>query len=129
LITFSLSSFVPLFFTASSLSLRLVHLGGTIIIWKSSRFSGQVIAQNSYAMSVEFVSSYSGAVWVLTNIYAPCTSKGKIEFLNWLHDFELPEGTDWLLVGDFNLIRRPSDRNKPGGIFRRCSCLIKSLVI
>jgi hypothetical protein len=22
---------------------------------------------------------------------------------------------DWLLVGDFNLIRRPSDRNKPKG--------------
>jgi exonuclease III len=33
--------------------------GGTIIIWKSGRFSGQVISQNEYAMSVEFVSMLS----------------------------------------------------------------------
>jgi hypothetical protein len=38
-----------------------------------------------------------------------------MDFLNWLHDFDLLGGTDWLLVGDFNLIRRPSDRNKLGG--------------
>jgi hypothetical protein len=51
------------------------------------------------------VSTYSRAVWVLTNIYAPCTTYGKIEFLNGLHDFDMPEDVDWLLVGDFNLIR------------------------
>jgi hypothetical protein len=49
---------------------------------------------------------------MLTNIYAPCTPDEKLEFLNWLHDFELSEGTDWLLVGDFNLIGWPSDRNR-----------------
>jgi hypothetical protein len=59
---------------------------GTIIIWKSGRFSGQVISQNEYAMSVEFVSMISGAVWVLTNVYALCIAEGKVEFLNWLHD-------------------------------------------
>jgi hypothetical protein len=66
-------------------------------------------------MSVEFVSTISGEVWVLTNVYAPCTTEGKDDFLNWLHDFVLPDDTDWLLVGDFNLIHRPSDKNKPGG--------------
>jgi exonuclease III len=50
--------------------------GGTIIISKSGRFSGQVISHNEYAMSVEFVSILSGVVWVLTNVYAPCTSEG-----------------------------------------------------
>jgi exonuclease III len=29
---------------------------GTIIIWKSGRFSGQVISHNEYAMNLEFVS-------------------------------------------------------------------------
>jgi hypothetical protein len=79
--------------------------GETFIIWKGSHFSGHVIAQNSYAMSIEFVSIFSGATWVLTNIYASCSTEGKRDFLNWLHDFELSEGTNWLLVGDFNLIR------------------------
>jgi hypothetical protein len=27
----------------------------------------------------------------------------------------MAEDDDWLLVGDFNLIGRPSDKNKPGG--------------
>jgi hypothetical protein len=26
-----------------------------------------------------------------------------------------PDDCDWLVVGDFNLIHHPSDRNKPGG--------------
>jgi hypothetical protein len=90
-------------------------LGGSIIIWKSIRFSGTVIAQNEYAMSVEFSSILSGAVWVLTNVYAPYTTEGRTNFLNWLHDFSLPDDTDCLLVGYFNLIRKPSDRNRPGG--------------
>ena len=26
----------------------------------------------------------------------------------------MPENVDWLIVGDFNLIRKPKDRNKDG---------------
>jgi hypothetical protein len=58
---------------------------------------------------------FQGAVWVLTNIYACCTPEGKIEFMNWLHDLVMPDEIDWLPVGDFNLIRKPSDQNRPGG--------------
>jgi hypothetical protein len=56
----------------------------------------------------------SGDIWVLSNIYAPCTPEGKVDFQNWLHDVEMSVDMDWLLVGDFNLIRKPSDRNRPG---------------
>jgi exonuclease III len=94
----------------------------------SSRFSSQVISQNDYAMSVEFESMISGDMWVITNVYAPCSPEGKVEFLNWLHDVVMPDDTDWLLVGDFNLIRRPSDSNRPGGMFKKCSNLMKSSV-
>jgi hypothetical protein len=34
---------------------------------------------------------------------------------------------DWLIIGDFNLIRRPSDRNKPGVTFRTCLGLTQQL--
>ena len=27
----------------------------------------------------------------------------------------MPEQVDWLILGDFNLLRSPADRNKPGG--------------
>jgi hypothetical protein len=37
----------------------------------------------------------------------------KMEFLDWFNSMDMPIDTDWLLVGDFNLIRCQSDRNKP----------------
>jgi hypothetical protein len=45
-------------------------------------------------MSMEFSSIVLGAVWVLTDVYAPCTTEGKVDFLNWLHDFILPDDTN-----------------------------------
>jgi hypothetical protein len=65
-------------------------------------------------MSIESVYAFSGAQWVLTNIYAPCTPEAKQEFLNWFHNIDMEEDIDWLLVVDFNLIQQPSDTNKPG---------------
>jgi exonuclease III len=56
--------------------------GGTIIIWKSSKFSGHTIFQNNFSLSVELTSTLSGIPWVWTNVYAPCTLEGKLEFLD-----------------------------------------------
>jgi hypothetical protein len=89
--------------------------GGSVIIWKSSKLSGNVIFQNNYAQSVEFTSNLSAYSWIITNVYAPCTPHGKIDFLNWLHNISMPSDKLWLLVGDFNLIRRLEDRNRIGG--------------
>jgi hypothetical protein len=32
-----------------------------------------------------------------------------------LFSLNIPPDEDWLLVGDYNFIRSPSNRNKPGG--------------
>jgi exonuclease III len=56
--------------------------GGIIIVWKSSRFLGQWIYQNKFALSIELTSTMSGSSWILTNIYAPCTPDGIQEFLS-----------------------------------------------
>lgn len=87
--------------------------GGSIIIWKSSFFTGSLAFQNEYATSIEFVSLHNNAVWLLTNIYAPCTPAGEIEFVHWFQNIQMPDMVNWLVVGDFNLYRRPEDRNKP----------------
>jgi hypothetical protein len=55
---------------------------GSIIIWKSSKLTGNVIFQNDFAQLVEFISNLSACSWIITNIYAPCTPHGKIDFLN-----------------------------------------------
>jgi hypothetical protein len=43
------------------------------------------------------------------------TSDGKLAFLNWFKNIEMPVEAKWLIVGDFNLLRAPENRNKPGG--------------
>jgi hypothetical protein len=71
--------------------------------------------KNFLAMSLELTSSISNASWVLTNVYASCTPDGKWRFLNWFHNIGMSEEIGWLVVGDFNLLRKSKDRNKPTG--------------
>lgn len=70
--------------------------------------------QNGFAQSVEFTSLQSRATWVLSNIYAPCTDEGKRDFIDWFKNIDMPDDIDWLVVGDFNLIRKIEARKKPG---------------
>jgi hypothetical protein len=76
---------------------------------------GQVSFQNGFVMNVEFVSVVSGASWTLTNIYAPCTPHGKLDFLNWFKNVDMLDDVDWLVLGDFNLMRRQGDKNRDEG--------------
>jgi exonuclease III len=89
--------------------------GGTIIIWKGSMLDGELLMENEYAQSVEFMLKLNGQKWILTNIYAPSTPEGKMVFLRWFREIYLPDDQMWIIVGDFNLIRNPDNRNKPGG--------------
>jgi hypothetical protein len=65
---------------------------------------------------VEFISKVTGQKWILTNIYAPCTPDGKLDFLRWFWDIDMPDEECWIILGDFNLIRRPENKNRPRGI-------------
>lgn len=65
---------------------------------------------------------------MLTNVYGPCTPEGKHDFLHWLKHIQMPDDMDWLVVGDFNLIRNPSNRNKLGGDVNDMLCSMRSLV-
>lgn len=73
-----------------------------------------MIFVNDFAQSVMFISLLSGASWLLTNIYVPCTDEGKRQFITWFKNIQMPDNVDWLVVGDFNFIRKAEDRNKPG---------------
>jgi len=69
--------------------------GGILIALKSSVFSGQLSFSNNFALSVQFTSKDENESWMLTSVYAPCTP-------------------NWLIVGDFNMLRKPEDRNREG---------------
>jgi exonuclease III len=88
---------------------------GTITIWKGSKLQGEVVFENEYAKTVQFMSKLNGQKWILTNIYATCTPDGKLSFLRRFKNIQMPDDCLWIVLGDFNLIRRPDNRNKPGG--------------
>jgi hypothetical protein len=48
-------------------------------------------------------------------VYGPCIGDLRDDFVKWLFDLNIPTDEDWLLLGDFNFIRSPANRNKPGG--------------
>jgi exonuclease III len=95
--------------------------GGLLVCWNANIFHGSVTFALSQAISIEFTSLLSGASFHLTNIYGPCDSSEKAAFINWLYNLDTSLMVDWLLVGDFNLIRSPEDRNKPG-MCLKCFC-------
>lgn len=68
--------------------------GGILITWKGSLFSGQKIFSNQFGLSMEFTSLHNDASWVLTCVYGPCSANGKISFLDWLKNIEMPNSMD-----------------------------------
>jgi exonuclease III len=89
--------------------------GGIIIIWNGSLFNREVDFQNEFSLSIKFTSNLSHDSWILTNIYGPYSAERKAIFLDWFSNIDMLEDMDWLVLGDFNFMRKPSDRNKPGG--------------
>ena len=103
--------------------------GGILIIWKSSIFAGIEIFKNGYALLVEFTSCHDNSYWVLTNIYGPCDADGKRAFLEWFGNIQMPDDICWLVVGDFNLLRKPENKNRPGGNASQSFFLMKPLAL
>jgi hypothetical protein len=106
-----LKIFCPNSFDSFAFVPSVGNSGGSISVWNSSKLLGNVIYQNEYALSVEFFSNSSNESWIITNIYAPCTPHGKIEFINWFSNINMPSDKLWLILRDFNLTRRPENRN------------------
>lgn len=78
-------------------------------------FSAIRLSSNNCAITIEFCYGHNRNKWNLTCIYAPCTPDGKSLFLEWFKDMQIDNEDDHLILGDFNLIRKMEDRNKPGG--------------
>lgn len=90
--------------------------GGLIVIWNSSSYQGNVVFTMPYGIRVDFISQSSpDDSWKLINIYGPCQGELRTEFVNWLHDLDIGDDENWIVMGDFNFIRSTENRNLPGG--------------
>jgi hypothetical protein len=72
---------------------------------------------NNHSITVKFKSLLSRQNFHVTNIYGLAASTDKVGFITWLYNFDCSLIDGWLLLGNFNLIRSPENRNRPGGNF------------
>jgi len=89
--------------------------GGILMGWNSSIFTGEVIHNNKFAVTVRFSSVHNGEIWLLTTVYGPCQGQARDDFVDWLNNLQIDEMENWMVVGDFNFYRSLSDRNRDGG--------------
>jgi hypothetical protein len=76
---------------------------------------GEKVSFNDFSISFEFSYAHNNVSWLLTCVYGPCTPEGKLLFLEWMKGIQMPDEVDWMLMGDFNLLRKSEDRNRDGG--------------
>lgn len=91
--------------------------GGLLTVWNSGFFDGFLVHANAYAIIVKFHCSLDNKIIHVTNVYGPVSSLEKAAFVTWLMNFNTSNFDDWVLGGDFNLIRHSDNRNRPGGEF------------
>lgn len=89
--------------------------GGLFIAWNSSIFAGTLMFSESFALGVHFTATQSANSWKLVNVYGPCTNPERQAFTDFLFNLDIQDDEDLILMGDFNFIRSPDNRNKPGG--------------
>ena len=89
--------------------------GGILVVWCSSMFTGTLIESQCFGLSITFTSVHNAEVWTMVSVYGPCQGALRDEFVQWLYDLHIPDGENWLILGDFNFIRSLDNRNRPGG--------------
>ena len=107
--------FCPRRFNQFAYSPSVGSSGGIITIWNGNLFNGTEISSSKFHVTVELICKISGQLWYLTNVYGPTSSADRALFINWLVSIDTSPMHLWMILGDFNLIREPDNRNRPGG--------------
>jgi hypothetical protein len=86
-----------------------------LILWNSSIFSALLVQVQRFGLVVNFTSSHNNANFTLVFVYGPCQGVERDNFVSWLYNLSIPPEQNWVILGDFNFIRSPDNRNRPGG--------------
>ena len=83
--------------------------GGILIIWDSKKMSGEKVVIRSFSVSVKFLLDGSGPLW-LSAVYGPNNPSIRKDFWVELLDLFGLTYPSWCVGGDFNVIRRRSEK-------------------
>jgi len=85
--------------------------GGIIILWNENSTLVSDLQIGRFSLSAAVTVRTSGTTFLLTVVYGPSRRHQKTAFLQHLRAIKLPPDVRWLLLGDFNLIYRASNKN------------------
>jgi exonuclease III len=86
--------------------------GGIIIAASEKFFAIQNHHPTTYTISADITMKAENTTWTLTGVYAPQGDNEKCSFLEELKELKIRVKTEWLVLGDFNLIYRAADKSK-----------------
>ncbi|XP_071684919.1 uncharacterized protein [Lolium perenne] len=85
--------------------------GGIFTAWDPHQFSLTAVRRDRFSLSTSLQSFLSDLALVVTNVYAPADHSLTPAFLSELETLGPLFPIPWLLIGDFNVVRDPPDKN------------------
>jgi exonuclease III len=85
--------------------------GGIILLWKDAELDMSNVNIGRYSLSAEVTRRHCMTSFYLSTVYGPSRRAEKESFLLHLRHLKPPDDTRWLIIGDFNLIYKASDKN------------------
>ena len=83
--------------------------GGILFIWDSKKLSKEEVVLGSFSISVKFALEGCGPLWI-SAVYGPNSPSLRKDFWVELHDICGLTFPLWCVGGDFNVIRRSSEK-------------------
>jgi exonuclease III len=86
-------------------------VGGILTTWNSYSFGASSYFSTEHTLIVSLASTSTNCVLNITNIYGLSSHSNRSTFLDELRSINLPVDVPWMLIGDFNMIRFPHEKN------------------
>lgn len=88
--------------------------GGMLSAFSSAHFALLAMDAGTFTQSSTISCLASPHALVITNVYAPTDHAQKSAFLHELSTCAPTNATPWIILGDFNLLRHPAEKNTAG---------------
>lgn len=85
--------------------------GGILLACDNSHFTLSDVLIKDFSLSATITIKDENIAWSITVVYGPQSEEQKVLFLEELQHLELCMNPAWLIIGDFNLIYKASDKN------------------
>ena len=87
----------------------------------------QPLLQGTFSVSALITDLCCNSPWLLTGVYGPQSDEDKLNFLNEIRHIKALAPSEWVVLGDFNLIRQEAGKSSPN-IDRLCICLFNNCI-